>query len=336
MRRRWLRLSLLSMSLLTATSAAAHVAVEAQFFDAQARRAYAERRYDEALEAFLLVQEIAPSPSALYNGALCADLAGKGEVAFALYREYLQSVDADEERRGEAQRRLRRLESSLALLELTSEPAGAAIFVDRKELGQYGVTPRMLGLEPGTRQVQLEHKGYAPVQVEVVATVGVPTTVQVTLDPIFGDVEIDVVPKETELQFFRDEKRIVPSATDGGLRLPVGSYTVVASAPGFLNARVSLLVQGQQTARLVLGLQPLPKANGRLLVSSGSVAAELFVDGQRVAVTPVTLPEVSVGEHQIEVRYQAQRVRRTVIIEAGRALHIAVDLVKQDTDTRGK
>src|SRR6187200_2154342 len=84
--------------------AAADVASEARFFDEAGRRAYKAGDYGKALESFQLLQEIAPSVGVLYNIALCADLAGRGDMAFSLYGEYLKHDDPDGERRAEAER----------------------------------------------------------------------------------------------------------------------------------------------------------------------------------------------------------------------------------------
>ena len=69
---------------------------------ARGRRAYEAGQYERALESFQLVQDIAPSYRTLYNIALCADLAGRAEMAFSLYQEYLRGDDADAARRSEA------------------------------------------------------------------------------------------------------------------------------------------------------------------------------------------------------------------------------------------
>ena len=65
---------------------------------------------------------------------------------------------------------------------------------------------------------------------------------------------------------------------------------------------------------------------GRLLVGSGAINAELFLDGRRLAVTPASLPDVSAGTHAIELRAGSLRVLRKVEIRAGHTTYLEVKL----------
>jgi hypothetical protein len=301
---------------------------EARFFDEAARRAYEARDYKRALEAFWLVHEIAPSPRSLFNIAVCAELGGKHDVAFAMYREYLAGGDPDASRRQEAEARATRLESKLALLEITSDPPGASIYVDRKDLGLYGVTPRTIVVGDGERQVMLELPGYADEIIPAAAKAGSPVRVEVSLKPQLGELAVELTPASAEVQFFRHEKLVQAKPVTRGYRLPVGTYTVVARAPGYTVARARAVVRKGETARLALGLAPLPRPTGRLLVTAGKLAADVYVDGRRVAVTPATLQSLGVGAHVVEVRAGSRSVKRSVSIESGRATYVEVDLTK--------
>jgi outer membrane receptor for ferrienterochelin and colicins len=301
---------------------------EARFFDEVARRAYDARDYKRALEAFWLVHEIAPSPRSLFNIAVCAELGGKHDVAFAMYREYLAEGDPDAARRNEAEARATRLESKLALLEITSDPPGASIYIDRTDLGLYGVTPRTIVVGDGERQVMLELPGHRTEILPAVAKAGTPVRLQVSLKPHLGELAVEVTPANAELEFLRDDKPVAAERVARGYRLPVGSYLVVARAAGYTVARGRAVVRQGETARLALGLAPLPRPTGRLLVSAGKVEADVYVDGRRVAVTPATLPGLNVGAHVVEVRAGSRSVKRTVNIGAGRPTYVEVDLTK--------
>jgi outer membrane receptor for ferrienterochelin and colicins len=306
--------------------ARADSASESQFFDGLGRRAYGAGEYQQAVEAFLLVQQIAPSPRALYNIAVSADLAGKSDVAFEQYREYLASDDPDVDRRRDAERRAERLESKLALLEITSDPPGAAIYVDRKELGQYGVTPRTIAVGSAQHHVLFELDGYDATALPVDARAGSTVPTRATLEPRFALVAIDLTPRSAQLEFLRDGSPVSFSIAAGGYRLPVGRYTVRASAPGYFPSQTHLVVRENDAANLVLALTPLPRPTGRLLVASNRTAVDVFVDGRRVAVTPATLPEVTAGEHEVEVRAAASSSKRRVKIRAGHATYVELDL----------
>ena len=61
-----------------------------------------------------------------------------------------------------------------------------------------------------------------------------------------------------------------------------------------------------------------PKTTGGLQVSSTPPGAQVLVDGKPRGVTPVTLADVSVGRHTIELRSSAGTVQRTVTVAAGK------------------
>jgi hypothetical protein len=61
-------------------------------------------------------------------------------------------------------------------------------------------------------------------------------------------------------------------------------------------------------------------------VSTGTAAAEVFVDGKRVAMTPATLSGLEVGTHALEVRAGARSVRRSITITQGKATYLELDL----------
>lgn len=312
--------------ILAALPAQADVASEAGFFDALARRAYQAGRYEQALESFQLVHEIAPSHRMLYNIALCSDLAGRSDMAFSLYQEYLTSNDPDAARRGQAARRLDDLKHDLALVEIETDPTQAAIYLDRKELGRFGVTPATIAVSAGEHRVLIERPDFAPREAAVAAKRGSTASVSVSLEPWFGAVTVHTAPSSAELRFLRDGVAVTVHPERGHYRLAAGQYQVVAAAPGYAGAETQFRVRKGDEARLDIALVPLPHQSGRLLVSTGKIAADVSIDGQRVAVTPATLSELGPGEHTLEVRAGKRAASRKVTIRAGHAVHVAIDL----------
>jgi len=307
-------------------AARADVASEARFFDDAGRRAYKAGQYDKALESFQLVQEIAPSERMLYNIALCADLAGRGDMAFSLYAEYLKSDDADAQRRSEAERRAERLRGKLALIEIASDPPGAAIYVDRKELGQFGVTPGTFAVSEGAHHVQLERPGFAAADLTVTAKTGTTVQASAALAPVLGRLVVNVTPGTASLRFVREGTPVVAKAEQGGYRLQIGKYQVHASAPGYTASEAQVVVTEAAPAQLDIGLVPVPRATGLLLVSARGASADVYIDGRRVAVTPATLGEVRVGPHTLELRSQGKVVRRSITIVEGKPTYVEVEL----------
>jgi hypothetical protein len=311
---------------LVGRDAAADVASEARFFDELGRKAYEAGDYAKALESFQLLQEIAPSVGVLYNIALCADLAGRRDMAFSLYGEYLKAEDPDGKRRADAEQRVERLKGKLALVMVETDPPGAAVYVDRKELGLFGVTPVTLALPEGQHRLLVEQRGFKAGELPVEVRTGSLARAKAKLTPLFGRLVVNVTPGTTRLRFWRDGLTVTPKMGRGGYELQVGNYTIVANAPGHAPAERHVVVAESQTGQLDLGLAPLPRATGVLLVTTGTTAAEVFVDGKRVAMTPATLSGLEVGAHALEVRAGTRSVRRSITITQGKATYLELDL----------
>ena len=327
MRTHCLRWALVASTLCLGT-ATADVASEARFFDDLGRRAYAAGNFDSALESLQLAYEIAPSSGLLYNIALCADLAGRDDLAFSLYREYLVREDKDSARRADAEQRSERLKGKLALVEITSDPPGALVYVDRKELGQFGVTPVTIAAEPGDRKLHVEREGFVPAIVPVHAENGATVQANASLVPIYGELAVEVTPPVAKLQISRQGTTSAATLSGTSGRVPVGRYRIKASAPGYVTSEQLVVVRQAETTRLDLELVPLPQKTGRLLVNASTAGAEVFIDGKRVAVTPATLPALSVGAHQLEVKDGQRVVKRAVKIQAERTTYVVIDLKK--------
>ena len=58
-------------------------------------------------------------------------------------------------------------------------------------------------------------------------------------------------------------------------------------------------------------------ALGRLSIQSSPVGATVLLDGQPRGVTPLELPDVSAGEHELVLDLKGQRVRQMVTVATG-------------------
>jgi outer membrane receptor for ferrienterochelin and colicins len=315
-------LSLMLAVALAASPAVADVAGEARFFDGVARRAFAAGRYEQALDAFLQANAAARSSRALYNIAICADLAKKNQVAFAYYHEYLSSDDADAERHADATRRLSKLEKTLALVEVTSNPPGVNVYADRVELGSYGTTPVTIVVAEGEHHLILERDGYVPASVAASAAVGSVTKVELSLTPKLGELSLRITPAAAKVEFLLNGTAVTARVKNAHYELPVGRYVVRISAPGYVPAEARVVVHEAKLVELELAATPLPKPTGRLLVAS-AVAAQVFLDGVRVAVTPATLSNTTVGAHALELRAaDGQSYKRSLVIQEARTTYV--------------
>jgi hypothetical protein len=308
-------------------AAIADDATESRFLDQLARREYAARRWDRALDAFLAAYRATPNARLLYNVALCAELSRRPSMAFAYYDEYLASSDTDAARRADATARRARLAGSLALVRVTSDPPGAAIYADRRDLGVLGETPRTIALTPGEHRILLAREGHEDASVAVSPAAGREIEIATTLTPITTELALEVVPADASISAVGPRGEV--SLVGGTTLVPVGAYSITARAPGHRETTVELVLRPGVAERRTLVLDALPPPSGRLLVSlaTAGVSARVRIDGAEVAETPARL-DLGVGAHTVELAAEGFLPwSGTVRIEEGRGERLTVDLV---------
>jgi len=116
-----------------------------------------------SLEAYVDSLRIVRSRNALFNAAIVLGELGRNDEAFNYFSEYLGIEGLPAADREDAARRRDALRSEVAVLQVTTKPAGALLWVDRKDLAPRGETPIELALPPGEHRIFVEKEGYAPV-----------------------------------------------------------------------------------------------------------------------------------------------------------------------------
>ena len=78
------------------------------------------------------------------------------------------------------------------MLKVTTDPPGATVYLDRKDLGPRGNTPANLGLASGKHKIMVELSGYEPAEkADVDLAVGKEQDIAFTLVPILGTVRVE-------------------------------------------------------------------------------------------------------------------------------------------------
>lgn len=305
------------LALMLFTEASTSRAYQAAFLDEKARAAYARGKNERALALFLEVQALAPAPANLFNLGAVAKSAGEPQLAHAFWTAYLEAQDADRARSALVRRELARLESQLALIAVTSTPTGADIFIDERDHGSYGRAPQTIAVTPGEHAVTAELDGYRAAERRVVAIKGVKARLHVALEPKTGSLTLDVQPPYAASRATDARGRISWLLPGRATELPVGAYTVTATATGHLSEslRLELREGAEELRRLVL--RPSPRPTGRLLVSTGGLRAALRVGGRRLGETPAVL-DLEAGAHRVEIDWNGRTVwAERVVIEPG-------------------
>jgi hypothetical protein len=315
-----------AIAVLVASAGTAHgdAALEARFFDERARAEFAQRRYADALISFLRVQRVAPSAATLFNIGVCAEHTGDRALAYTHFEEFTRQDGITAEQRTDAERRMRALEPALARVTVESDPPGATIWVDRRELGAFGTTPRTIVLEPGAHEIELEREGRRTARGSVEARRGAVASLRLELAAEEATLAIEA-PAGARVH--------ASGATEidlaiGAQSIPTGRWRVRAELDGHAADEREIVVRAGASETLRLAPTPLPGRVGRMLASTGSVRATLSIDGVERGETPARIDGVAEGEHEVVLAADGWvswtgRVR----VEAGRSSFVDVTLV---------
>lgn len=287
---------------------------------------YQRGEYREALAHFLASNRLVPNRNVLFNIARCYEKLAAFPEAYRYYSfAYEAETDAESRARIEAARAA--LADKIALLDITSDPPGATIYLDRRDLGPRGSAPRKLGVSPGEYTVILELPGYYPVEQRLSAlAAGQSAEVRVELKPVLGRVEIGESARGASVVV--DDPESVPvCVAPCELELRPGQHTFFFERQGFVSLSVPVEVRERETARLAPRLEPL---SGALVVGTDEPGALVEADGQPLGFTP-GLFRLPVGTHRLRVQAPGFRsVEQTVTVNEGRETRVEIALTQAD------
>jgi formylglycine-generating enzyme required for sulfatase activity len=207
---------------------------------------------------------------------------------------YLSQV-LELEVRGAAERQslVAKLTPNWAPVTLATQPAGATVLIDGVSAG---VTPLEMQLTAGEREIEVRLSGYNAWTDKVLVSAGVPVALpDVRLTQADGRVEIVSTPSEANVSIDGEFRGRTPL----NIRLSPGrAHRLTLTKPGYETSTRDLSVAADSGRRLTIDLAA---QYGEVEVASKPVGAEVWVDGERRAVTPATLTLTGVN-HDIEVR----------------------------------
>lgn len=294
--------AVVATSLLTVTAARADdVADEADLqFQIGAER-YEQKDFKGALEHFLSSNRLVPNKNVLFNIARTYEQLQRAPEA---YRYYVLALEGETNpaSRKRIDDALQRILPSVAILKIETDPPGATVYLDRRDLGPRGAAPRTLGLPEGRRKVIVEKEGYEPAESDVPALkLGQEVTVSLKLKQILGTARFEG--EAGAAVRVDDEAGAVLCTVPCSADLPFGRHTFFFTKEGFqIGDVVADIPPNQVTAvRTRLSAQ-----TGAVVVSSDSRDELITVDGSPVGFTPAVL-RVPVGRHVIVVSQQGYR-----------------------------
>ena len=168
-----------------------------------ARGAQRTTLLQRSLEAYVDSLRIVRSRNALFNAAIVLGELGRSDESFNYFGEYLRIEELPAADRRDASRRRDALRSEVAVLQVTTEPEGARLWVDRKDLAPRGETPIEIALPPGEHRTFIEKDGYTSVERTQTAVLGQTVVLELALlalpiEPIVPEPEPEpeLVPEE--------------------------------------------------------------------------------------------------------------------------------------------
>lgn len=215
----------------------------------QGMRVRGQRRtalLNEALELFMQSLALAPNRNVAFNTAVTCKELGRNEDAFTFFTQYLAFDDLSEDEQRTGRERRDELRPRVAVVSVTSEPAGATVRVGRLDVAQSGTTPVEVAVPAGEVTLWLSLGGYRDTEIPVTAIVGqtveahaalvprprpvriqAPAGGRLTIDGIVinpGEI-VEVEPGEHRIRYepaFEQTIIIRPGETMQDIQLPIG------------------------------------------------------------------------------------------------------------------
>lgn len=296
--------------LLWGAAALADVADEAEFHFRRGLHFQEQGRLEEALASFYASNRLVPNRNVQLNIAATLGRLKLYHEAFRAYSALQASEGLSPQEKQDLERALSFLRPMLALVRVETDPPGAHIYAERKDLGSLGLTPKLLALPPGGVTLLLEKEGYEPDQLAVELRKGKQVEVFRPLERILGELELSGFPEEAEVRAEGAPQLL--RRGPGKLTMVPGRTVLLVSAKGFLAARVETEVPPKSSRSVTVSLvpePPPPRRVGHLVVRANVDEALVEVDGKEEGFAPWTGP------------VDADRPIRVVVSKEGRETH---------------
>jgi outer membrane receptor protein involved in Fe transport len=286
---------------------------------------YERRDYNGALLHYLASNRLANNRNVLFNIALCYESLGQLPEAYRYYTRSLEG-EADAAIIARIRAAQARLAPRVPLLHIVTDPPGARLYIDRRDLGERGLAPQTMALPAGTYQVFAELEGYELAESEPVELrVGVERTVSLGLRRIVGTIHVPS-PVGAAVRLDADNAPELCRAPCDALA-PPGQHTLILSLEGYRMARVPISLTANAMTPIFV---ELVAETGSLVVNADERGAMLEVDGVLRGSVPATF-DVAAGPHRIRVSLRGfQSFEREVVIRANEPNRLDIELVPSD------
>jgi len=289
---------------------------------------YQKGEFTSALEHYMLSNRLVPNRRVVFNIARTFEQMKRFPDAYRYYVDALEG-ETNQTAIDAAKTAIERLTPFVALLDVQSDPPGATIYIDRKDLGSRGRAPRSLALSPGKYRVIAELAGYEPAtSSEVTIEVGNIRKVPLKLRRIEGKVEVTLTGAPRAAVRLDDETSAPVCMAPCEFTAAVGKHELFVTADGVASSPKTISVLAGQKISVGVALRP---PSGVVVVGSTEAGALVTIDGRPAGFTPAVLRDVPVGPRRVQISGKGYATEtRDIVVRQGSQVDLGIiDLIPQ-------
>lgn len=210
-----------------------------------------------------------------------------------------------------------------ALINATSTPSGAYVYLDYHTVGQTPIN--ITGIKEGKYSLVVQKRGYDRYTKTVAVKDGDVLNISVNLSIKSKDIDdLRVVssPSQADLVVDGEGYGKTPQTAVG---LDVGKVKVIVSKAGYESVIAMVGIKKDRTTHLNVKLTP--KSSHGLMIKTKPAGAYVYFDGMYMGRTPRIINDVSNGEHTLMLRMSGYvPVTKTIKVSPGSSKTIVVEL----------
>jgi hypothetical protein len=244
---------------------------------------YVDKDFASAIAKFQRAYELSSDARLLFNIAVCQKNLRKYSKMLATIRRYLEDgaaiLTADD--KAQAQEIVKTVEAFVSELKLNVDEKDAEVYVDDEKLGVTPITGSAF-LDVGIRKIRVTKKGFKDAIVNKQVPGGGAIAVDIRLEKEIHRGKLLVTAGQNDVLAL-DGKVIGRGKWEGSLGS--GGHTLRVTAPGMSAYQSEVVIQDNQTRRVEVTLNPLPKdttatilwlAGGAVVLAGAAVSGALL------------------------------------------------------------
>lgn len=225
---------------------------------AAGRTAYSRGDYEAAVSEFQAAFEAKADAAALYNIAKSYERLARYEEAIDYFEQYLE-LEPNAPDRVDVEETIRRLRKAIRErfqdLTISSDPAGADIYLDDRNGEIIGQTNFTVKVTPGPHTLYLELNGYESVERQFVMPDDKPLALDFKLTPLSDVGELVINVEQEGARIFVDGAIVGLSPYRQKKKLEKGPHQVQVELPGFNRYSQEVIITKDETTVLDVELE---------------------------------------------------------------------------------